>query len=152
MKKILSIILVAAFMLTFVASAALAADDTTPYQFTFSAGSASGSTSDFGYSRNYKTKKSTANYIEVRHSVSESAAGYTNLIAAERESDHKYVGSKWMTSNNGSFYKTNGMLRKKCELWAPCGQWQYEIFRESWTFTSVTITGQFRVRLKYAPR
>ena len=48
MKKILSIILVAAFMLTFVASAALAADDTTPYQFTFSAGSASGSTSDFG--------------------------------------------------------------------------------------------------------
>ena len=34
MKKILSIILVAAFMLTFVASAALAADDTTPYQFT----------------------------------------------------------------------------------------------------------------------
>ena len=144
MKKILSIILVAAFMLTFVASAALAADDTTPYQFTFSAGSASGSTSDFGYSRNYKTKKSTANYIEVRHSVSESAAGYTNLIAAERESDHKYVGSKWMTSNNGSFYKTNGGCAKNAN-YAPCvrGNTKYS---ENLGLTSVTITGQFRVR------
>lgn len=103
-----------------------------------------GSTSDFGYSRNYKTKKSTANYIEVRHSVSESAAGYTNLIAAERESDHKYVGSKWMTSNNGSFYKTNGGCAKNAN-YAPCGRGNTK-YSENLGLTSVTITGQFRVR------
>ena len=143
MKKILSIILVAAFMLTFVASAALAADDTTPYQFTFRAGSASGSTSDFGYSQNYKEKLSSLNYIEVRHNVSESAAGYTNLIAAERD-DHKYVGSKWMTSNNGSFYKTNSGCAKNAN-YAPCGRGNTK-YSENLGLTSVTITGQFRVR------
>lgn len=143
MKKILSVILVAALMLTFVASAALAADDTTPYQFTFRAGSASGSTSDFGYSQNYKEKLSSLNYIEVRHNVSESAAGYTNLIAAERD-DHKYVGSKWMTSNNGSFYKTNGGCMKSYN-YAPCGRGNTK-YSENLGLTAITITGQFRVR------
>ena len=110
---------------------------------TFRAGSASGSTSDFGYSQNYKEKLSSLNYIEVRHNVSESAAGYTNLIAAERD-DHKYVGSKWMTSNNGSFYKTNGGCAKNAN-YAPCGRGNTK-YSENLGLTSVTITGQFRVR------
>lgn len=118
MKKILSIILVATFMLTFAATAALAADDKAEHPFSFRAGSANGSTSDFGYSGNYYEKLSDLNYIEVRHNVSESAAGYTNLIAAERD-DHKYVGSKWMTSNNGSFYKTNGGCMKSYNYGLP---------------------------------
>ena len=145
MKKILSIILVATFMLTFAATAAFAAndDDITPYQFTFRAGSASGSTSDFGYSQNYKEKLSSLNYIEVRHNVSESAAGYTNLIAAERD-DHKYVGSKWMTSNNGSFYKTNGGCIKGY-TYAPCGRGNTK-YSENLGLTAITITGQIRVR------
>ena len=139
MKKILSIILVATFMLTFAATAAFAADDKAEHPFSFRAGSANGSTSDFGY---YE-KLSDLNYIEVRHNVSESAAGYTNLIAAERD-DHKYVGSKWMTSNNGSFYKTNGGCAKNAN-YAPCGRGNTK-YSENLGLTSVTITGQFRVR------
>lgn len=143
MKKFISMILVAAFMLTFAATAALADDDTTPYQFTFRAGSAAGTSSDYGFSQNYKQKQSTKNYIEVRHSVSESAVGYTNLIAAER-SDHKYVGSKWMTSNDNNFYQTNGGCSKG-SYYAPCGRGNTK-YSDNLGITSVTITGQFRVR------
>ena len=143
MKKILSIILVATFMLTFAATAAFAADDKAEHPFSFRAGSANGSTSDFGYSGNYYEKLSDLNYIEVRHNVSESAAGYTNLIAAERD-DHKYVGSKWMTSNNGSFYKTNGGCMKSYN-YAPCGRGNTK-YSENLGLTAITIIGQFRVR------
>lgn len=142
MKKLISMILVAAFMLTLAATVAIA-DDTTAYQFTFRAGTTLGTTSDFGYSQNYKQKQSTKNYIEVRHNVPESAAGYTNLIAAER-SDHLYVGSKWMTSNNGSYYQTNGGCIQNYS-YAPCGRGNTK-YSENLGLTAITITGQFRVR------
>lgn len=135
-------ILAAVLMMT-LASAVAHADDTTMYQFTFRAGTTLGTSDDFGFSQNYKVKQSTKDYIEVRHNVPESAAGYTNLIAAE-SSEHKYVGSKWMTPNNGSFYKTNGGCSAG-KRYAPCGRGNTK-YAENEGITAVTITGQFRVR------
>lgn len=141
MKKFLCVLFVAILMLTI--SVTAMADDTKEYAFSFTAGSAEGTTDEFGFSTNYKPKQSTKNYIEVRHNVQESAVGYTNLIAAGK-STGTYVGSKWMTSNNGSFYQTNGGCTQYSS-YAPCGRGNTK-YSNNLGITSVTISGQFRVR------
>ena len=140
MKKFLAIVLAAIMMMSLCATA-FAADDTTNYQFTFTAGAANGTSSDYGFSRNYKLKQSTLTYIEVRHSVSESAAGFTNYIAADKK-DGGYVGSKWMASNS-IYYSTNGGCAKG-SYYAPCGRGNTK-YSDQYGLSSVTITGQFRV-------
>ncbi|MDD3212122.1 MAG: hypothetical protein PHY64_00485 [Eubacteriales bacterium] len=141
MKKLSCILVIVLVLMSLVIATACAADDTTNYQFSFTAGSANGTSSDFGFSGNYKKKLSTKTYIEVRHSVTQSAAGYTNLIAADRQGGN-YIGSKWMASNS-VYYSTNGGCVQNA-YYAPCGRGNTR-YADNYGLTSVTIAGQFRV-------
>lgn len=141
MKKIISVLLLVALVMGLAATSALAADDTTNYQFTFTAGCVKESLADYGYSRNYKQKRSDKNYIEVRHSVPQSAAGFTNLIAAEKQGGLS-IGSKWMKPNS-IYYSTNGGCAQ-FSYYAPCGRGNSK-YSKQFGLTSITITGQFRV-------
>ena len=141
MKKIISILLLVALVMGLAATSALAADDTTNYQFSFTAGCVDESIKSYGYSRYFQQKLSTQNYIEVRHSVPQSAAGFTNLIAAEKK-DGLSIGAKWMASNS-IYYSTNGGC-KQFSYYAPCGRGNSK-YSQQFGLTSITITGQFRV-------
>ena len=141
MKKLISVLLLVALVIGLASTTALAADDTTDYQFTFTAGCVNESMADYGYSRNYKQKLSSKNYIEVRHSVPQSGAGYTNLIAAEKQGGLS-IGAKWMSSNK-IYYSTNGGCATGA-YYAPCGRGNSKYNRD-FGLTSITITGQFRV-------
>lgn len=141
MKKTLCVLFVAMLLVGLLNVTAMA-DDRTDYKFSFRAGTTMGTSADFGYATNYKKKEGPVNYIEVRHTVPESAAGYTNLIAARREDTGKYVGSKWMKSN-GIYYSTNGGCVSG-KYYTPCGRGNTNYY-ENDGITSITITGQFRV-------
>lgn len=141
MKKMLCVLFVAMLLVGLLSVTAMA-DDRTDYAFSFRAGATRGTPADFGYSGNFKLKTGSVNYIEVRHTVSESGAGYTNLIAAQNEDTGKYVGSKWMKSN-GIYYSTTGGCASGSK-YAPCGRGNTKYY-ENQGITSVTISGQFRV-------
>ena len=115
--------------------------DQTNYMFGFNAGTTSGTAGDFGFSGNFKKKKTHIPYIEVRHTVSV-GGGYNNLIAAQRD-DGPYVGSKWMAPN-GIYYPTNGGCKKNSS-YAPCGRGNTKYF-ENQGVSSIYISGQFKVR------
>jgi hypothetical protein len=142
MKKLSCILVVVTLLMSLVVTGAFATggDDTHNYHFGFTAGSADGNTY-FGYYEHYKKKLSKKRYIEVRHTVTECSAGYTNLIAAHKQSG-LYVGSKWMKSN-GIYYSTNGGCAQNSH-YAPCGRGNTK-YGENYSLTSVTISGQFRV-------
>lgn len=142
MKKYFCILLAMAMMTLFAVAAY--AETATAYPFSFSAGTTRGTSQDFGFSRNYQEKlNSNINYIAVRHEVSESAAGYTNLIAADCQNTGTYLGSKWMSQSATDYYATNGGCSDGLS-YAPCGRGNTK-YSDNLGITAVTISGKFRV-------
>ncbi|MEG2268115.1 MAG: hypothetical protein RSC68_27800 [Acinetobacter sp.] len=126
-----------------IATSAFAVDNKTNYKFAINnAGCVVGTTAEYTFSTNYKLKDSTITYIEVRHTVEGSAAGFTNLIAAGRP-DRTFVGSKWMASNE-IYYSTNGGCSSG-NSYAPCGRGNTK-YHDQYGLTSLTMSGQFRIR------
>ena len=141
MKKVICGIAVSIILVACMMAGALAADDSTDRAFGFKAGTVYGTTGEFGYAQRYYKKFSTKNYIEVRHSVSESAAGYTNLIAAHQQSG-KYIGQKWMKPDSIYHSTTGGCAQGS--YYAPCGRGN-TLYSDNLSLTEVTISGQFKV-------
>lgn len=142
MKKFICILLVAT--MTAIFAAAACADTPTAYEFSFPAGTTRGTSQDFGFSRNYKEKLDiNIDYIAVRHEVSESAMGYTNLIAADCQNTGTYLGSKWMSQSPTKYYATNGGCSDGL-FYAPCGRGNTK-YSDNLGITAVTISGMFRV-------
>ena len=141
MKKVICGIAVSIILVACMMAGTLAADDSTDRAFGFKAGTVYGTTDEFGYAQRYYKKLSTKNYIEVRHSVSESAAGYTNLIAAHKQSG-KYIGQKWMKPDSIYHSTTGGCAQGS--YYAPCGRGN-TLYSDNLSLTEVTISGQFKV-------
>ena len=145
MKKVISLILLVAVVMSLATVSAFADedDDKTNYAFGFTTQCVN--TTGREHSTAYHEKRSaTIKYIEVRHHVigNGSDAGFTNLMYGHIKNGN-YYGSKWHTPN-GSYYTCTSSQFMENTLIAPGGRGNTK-YNEQLGLTSVRLEGQNRV-------
>lgn len=149
MKKVISLILLVAVVMSLATVSALAdGNDTSNYAFGFTTQCVN--TTGRNHSTAYHTKLSaTIKYIEVRHHVigNGSDAGFTNLmygyVSSGANGSNVYRGSKWQAPN-GSYYTCTSDYFEEGDSIAPGGRGNTK-YNEQLGLTSVRLEGQFRV-------
>ena len=85
--------------------------------------------------------KGSENFIEVRHTVPQSTAGYTNLLYGYIDPSGPYAGAKWMLPNGIYYSCTSATLSNKYVTPGGRGNTDYATYVG---LSSITIEGQFR--------
>lgn len=145
MKKVVSIILLAALVLSFAAVPAMADEDDDIHNYAFGFTGQCVNTYTLSSSSAYHQKKSsTKHYIEVRHHVigDGSSAGFTNLMYGHIENG-SYYGSKWHAPNGLYYTCTSSMFTNGVSV-APGGRGNTK-YNEQLGLTSIRLEGQNRV-------
>ena len=138
MKKVLGFVLGVILLTGLISVPASAGGDHTNYAFGFTAYT-DGVT--LTHADQFHLKTGTEDFIEVRRTVPQSTAGYTNRLYGFIQSGSIYAGAKWQLPNNIYWSCTSSTLIGKTVTPGGRANTDYLTYQG---LSNITIQGQFR--------